>query len=104
MATKLREILDFIVKNSPKKIGVKGIYYKIDGDVLMIKFVVEKKNASILANYLNSLSTVIKKAEGIQIESSVYVYEGSNTAKTAKEMNFSELDLVKNFSLNLSCA
>lgn len=102
MSSKQQEVLDFIANNSPKKIGVKRMYYKINGDTVVVKFVVGKKRAPTVASYLNSLSTVVGESNGVKIDSSVYVSDKSlSIGKTTKNMELDEFNLANNFSFNV---
>lgn len=98
MSSKQERILEIIAFHSPKKIGVKHAFYRIDGDTIEIKFIVSKANASMLASYLNSLSSIIRETEGIKMTSSVYIYQPKETRKIVKALNMIEIPLSNTFS------
>ncbi|MGW8184990.1 MAG: hypothetical protein ACWGHO_02670 [Candidatus Moraniibacteriota bacterium] len=100
MSSKQEKVLEIISYQAPKKIGVKHIFYKIEGGVIEIKFIVSKSNAPTLASYLNSLSSIIRETEDIQITSSVYIYKPKETNRIIKDLKLTELSLSNNFSFS----
>ena len=100
MSSKQEKALEIIKSFSPKEFGIKKAYYRIGKDHVEVMFVVDKKNASNLISYLNSLSSIIEKEiKGVKIESSVYIYDKTNKIDNVVKKEKLEKIELRNFNL-----
>lgn len=95
MSSKQEKALEMIRSFSPKEFGIKKAYYRTDKDCIEVMFVVDKKSASNLISYLNSLSSIIEKeVKGIKIESSIYIHDKTKKIENVvKKENLERIEL-----------
>jgi hypothetical protein len=96
MSNKQEKVLELLQRFAPTEFGIRHGLYRFENGKMDVVFFVSKKSAQSAISYLNALSALIEKeVKGIEIESSVYIYDQKRDfEKTLRDEQLEELDLM----------